>query len=165
MPWLGMDALCDVGNNHSKTYQPPKMNSPLGIPSSEASRRHPSTLIGLNTLQYLSRGLSHPGSWFPHRLWVRGPHKALVMSETFLSTWFPRRLESEDHTRRWFYPKLSFPHPSSWFHHRLGSEDHAIPWFYPKLSFLIQVVGFTIGLGPRTMQYLGSVQNLVFSSK
>ena len=32
-----------------------------------------------------------------------------------------------------------------------------------NLVFLIQVVGFPIGLSPRTMQCLGSVQNLVFS--
>ena len=31
-----------------------------------------------------------------------------------------------------------------------------------NLVFLIQVVGFPIDLSPRTMQYLGSVQNLVF---
>ena len=32
-----------------------------------------------------------------------------------------------------------------------------MPWFRPKPSFLIQVVGFPIGLGPRTIQDLGSV--------
>ena len=38
-----------------------------------------------------------------------------------------------------------------------------MPWFCPKPSFhYIQVVGFPIGLSPRTMQCLGSVQNLVF---
>ena len=31
-----------------------------------------------------------------------------------------------------------------------------------NLVFLIQVVGFPIGLSPRTMQCLGSIQNLVF---
>ena len=92
---------------------PTKMNSPLRLPSSGASRHHPSTFTGLNTLQYLSRGLSHPGSWFPHRL---------------------------------------------------ESKDHALPCFCPKLSFLIQVVGFPIGLSPRTMQCLGSIQNLVLIS-
>ena len=51
---------------------------------------------------------------------------------------------------------------SSWFPHRFESEDHAIPWFCPKLRFLLKVVGFPIGLSPRTMQYLGSVQNLDF---
>ena len=37
-------------------------------------------------------------------------------------------------------------------------------WFCLKPSFLIQVVGFPIGLSPRTMQYLGSVKNLIFIS-
>ena len=60
------------------------------------------------------------------------------------------------------YETESFSHPSSWFPHRFESEDHTIPWFCPKLSFLIQVVGFPIGLSPRTIQCLGSVQNLVF---
>ena len=46
---------------------------------------------------------------------------------------------------------------SSWFPYRFESEDHAIPWFCSKLRF------FPIGLSPRTMQYLGSVQNLDFS--
>ena len=31
-----------------------------------------------------------------------------------------------------------------------------------NLSFLFEVLGFSIGLSPRTMQYLGSVQNLGF---
>ena len=49
---------------------------------------------------------------------------------------------------------------SSWFPHRFKFEDHAIPWFCPKLRFSLKVVGFPIGLSLRTMQYLGSVQNL-----
>ena len=60
------------------------------------------------------------------------------------------------------YETQPFSHPSSWFPHKLESEDHAMPWFCPKPSFCIQVVGFPIGLSPRTMQCLGSVQNLVF---
>ena len=44
---------------------------------------------------------------------------------------------------------------SSWPFHRFES----------KTQFSFQVVGFPIGLSPRTIQYLGSVQNSVFSSK
>ena len=60
------------------------------------------------------------------------------------------------------YETQPFSPLSSWFPHRLESEDHAMPWFCPKPSFLLQVVGFPTGLSPRTMQCLGSVQNLVF---
>ena len=46
------------------------------------------------------------------------------------------------------------------------SEDYAGPWFCPKLVFFfLKVVGFPIGLSPRTMQDLGSVQNLYFFLK
>ena len=124
----------------------------------------------------------------------------MVLSKTQFShpsSWSPHRFESEDHTIPWFCPKLSFLiqvvgfpirlslrtiqypgsvqnsvlssktqfyHPSSWFPHRFESEDHTIHWFCPKLSFLIQVVRFPISLSPRTIQYLGSVQNSVLIS-
>ena len=48
---------------------------------------------------------------------------------------------------------------SSWFTHKFESEDHAIPWFIPKLR-IYKVVGFPIGLSPRTMQFFDSIQNL-----
>ena len=38
-----------------------------------------------------------------------------------------------------------------------------MPWFCPKPSFVVQVVGFPIGLSPRTMQCLGSAPELSFS--
>ena len=38
------------------------------------------------------------------------------------------------------------------------------PFFFLNSWLHIQVVGFPIGLSPRTMQCLGSVQNLVFST-
>ena len=50
----------------------------------------------------------------------------------------------------------------TWFPHRLRSEDHTRPWFCPKLVIIkIFVLGFPIGLGPRTIQGLGSVQNFM----
>ena len=75
-----------------------------------------------------------------------------------LCTWFPHRLESEDHARPWFCPKLFVFLLCTWFPHRLESEDHASPRFCPKLMFF-SVLGFPIGLSPRTMQVLGFVQN------
>ena len=57
-----------------------------------------------------------------------------------LGSWFPHRLESEDHARPWFCPKLVVSFLSIWFPHRLESEDHARPWFCPKLViFLLEV--------------------------
>ena len=49
---------------------------------------------------------------------------------------------------------------SSQFPHRFESEDHARPWFCLALSFFLEVASFPIGLSPRTMQDLGSVQCL-----
>ena len=50
----------------------------------------------------------------------------------------------------------------TWFPHRLESEDHARPWFCPTLViFIFFILGFPIGLSLRTMQGLGSVQNLM----
>ena len=50
----------------------------------------------------------------------------------------------------------------TWFPHRLESEDHARPWFCPELVIIkIFVLGFPIGLSPRTIQGLGSAQNLM----
>ena len=44
----------------------------------------------------------------------------------------------------------------TWFPHRLESEDHTRPWFCPKLVIIkIFVLGFPIGLSPRTIQGLG----------
>ena len=51
---------------------------------------------------------------------------------SLLGSWFPHRLEFEDHARPWFCPKLVYFLLSSWFPHRLESEDHARPWFCPK---------------------------------
>ena len=44
-----------------------------------------------------------------------------------------------------------FHHPSSGRPNRLESEDFATPWFCPKPSFVTHVVGFPIGLSPRTI--------------
>ena len=62
-----------------------------------------------------------------------------------LSTWFPHRLESEDHARPWFCPKLMIFLLSTWFPHRLESEDHARPWFYPKLMIFLCIYLFFEG--------------------
>ena len=85
-----------------------------------------------------------------------------LVSRFPLSSWFPHRFESEDQAIPWFCPKLRFL-SSNWFPHRFESEDHAILWFCPILRIFFQVVGFPIGLSPRTIQYLGSVQNLDIS--
>ena len=93
------------------------------------------TTQGLGSVQNL---------WFILRLLVspqtlvRGPYNTLVLSKTFgffLGSWFPHWPKSEDHTR---------------------------PQFSPKPLVFSQVVGFPIGLSPRTIQCLGSVQNLWF---
>ena len=99
-----------------------KMNSSPRLLNSSVFQHLLNTPIGINLLQYLSRGLSNL--------------ELLLSSQP--------------------YKTRSFSHLSSWLPHRLESEDHAIPWFCPKPSFLIQVVGFPIGLSPRTMQCLGS---------
>ena len=60
------------------------------------------------------------------------------------------------------YEIQTFSYPSSWFPHWLGLEDHARPWFCPELVIInIFVLGFPIGLSPRTIQGLGSVQNFM----
>ena len=132
------------------------MNSPLRLLNAGAFHHLPYTFVGLNLLRYLSRGLSslaflsssqsyvtqtfsHPSSWFPHRL-ESEDHAMLwfcpKLSFPHPGSWFPHWLGSEDHAMPWFCPKPSFPHPSSWFPHRLESENHAMPWFCPKPSFL-----------------------------
>ena len=95
------------------------------------------TPIDIDLLQHLSRGLNNL-----ELLLSSPPYKTQSFSHS--SSWFPHRLESEDHTMPWFCPKPSFPHPSSWFPHRLESEDHAMLWFCPKPSFL-----FALDLGFR----------------
>ena len=130
-------------------------------------------------------------SWFPHRFGSGDHARPWFCPKPIrfpFCTWFPHRLESEDHARSWFCPKLmmifyvlGFPIGLSprtmqglgsvqnlyfflctWFPHRLESVDHARPWFCPKLMMIFYVLGFPIGLSPRTMQGLGSVQNLYF---
>ena len=48
----------------------------------------------------------------------------------------------------------------SQFPHRFESEDHARPWFCLVFRFSLEVASFPIGLSPRTMQDLGSIQYL-----
>ena len=55
---------------------------------------------------------------------------------------------------------MRFTRHSIGFPHRLESEDHARPWFCPRLVRFFYVLGFPIGLSPWTMQGLGSVQDL-----
>ena len=63
-------------------------------------------------------------------------------------TWFPHRLESEDHTRPWFCPTLVIFIFCTWFPHRLESEDHARPRFCPWAPVLNQA-WVTSLLGPK----------------
>ena len=164
-------------------------------------------------------GLQNRVSTVSPSAWVRGPYNALVLSKTFVyspvvgfpidlslrtvqcpgsvqnfcffsSSWFPYRLESEDHTMPWFCPKplyfsqvAGFPvglrprsiqclgsvqnlyfFSGSWFPHRLESEEHTMPWLFPKPLLFSQVVGFPISLSPGTIQCFGSIQNLCFFS-
>uniref|UniRef100_A0A7N2L3M8 Uncharacterized protein n=1 Tax=Quercus lobata TaxID=97700 RepID=A0A7N2L3M8_QUELO len=57
-------------------------------------------------------------------------------------TWFPHRFESVDHARPWFCPKLLILISCTWFPHRFESVDHARPWFCPKLLILISCTWF-----------------------
>ena len=52
----------------------------------------------------------------------------------------------------------------SWFPHRLKSEYHAMPCFCIKSFVFSKVVGFPIGVSPRTIQWLGPVQDLCLFS-
>ena len=61
-----------------------------------------------------------------------------------LSSRFSHRLESEDHTRPWFCPKLVIFLLSTWFPHRLESEDHTRPWFCPKLVIFLLSSFFSV---------------------
>ena len=93
-------------------------------------------------------------TWFPHRLESEDHARPWFCPKLmlFLCTWFPHRLESEDHARPWFCPKLMI-FLCTWFSHRIESEDHARPWFYPKLFLFLFlfIFIFSIGLSPRTV--------------
>ena len=105
MPRLELDALCGVGSNHSKTYHPQKWTAPLGYRIVER----------LTIILALSLALTFYSIWaedFPIRV-VGFPiglsprtMQGLGSVQNFLSTWFPHRLESEDHTSPGFCPKL-----------------------------------------------------------
>ena len=103
------------------------MNSPPQLLNNGAFYHLLNTPIGTDFLQYLSRGLNNL--------------ELLLSSRP--------------------YKTQSFSYPSSWFPHWFGSEDHTRPWFCPKLVIIINffffVLGFPIGLSPRTIQGLGSV--------
>src|SRR6266702_4409149 len=134
------------------------MNSPCIRLNAGAFHHLPYTFIGLNLLWCLSRGrsdlaflssnpsyeiqtFSYPSIWFPH--WLESEDHTrpwfcpkLVIFIIFC-TCFPHRLESEDHTRPWFCPKLViFIIFCTWFPHRLESEDHTRPWFCPWAHML-----------------------------
>ena len=98
--WLGWqrNARGGVGSSPPRTYNP-RMNSLYRLPSRKAFHHLPNNLHSFNLLWYLIRGLSNL--------------EFLVLSKTqfsHLSSWFPHRFESEDHTIPWFCPKLSFWH-------------------------------------------------------
>ena len=79
---------------------------------------------------------------------------ALVLSKTckisLFCTWFPHRLESVDHARPWFCPKLVRFLFCTWFPHRLESEDHARPWFCPKLKIFLMYLFYFSTISPFT---------------
>ena len=144
MPRLELDALCGVGSNHSRTYHPQKWTAPLGYRIVERlalilALLLVSTFCSIWAEDFPVRVVGFPLGLSPRTM------QGLGYVQNFLSTWFPHRLESEDHARPWFCPKLFFG--STWFPHRLESEDHARPWFCPKLFFFF----FGIGLSPRTI--------------
>ena len=93
--------------------------------------------------------------------WVRGPYKALELSNTcnfYFYTWFPHRLESEDHARPRFCPTLVIFIFYTWFPHRLESEDHARPWLCPWALVLNQAWAANL-LGPKIRGYFRSLRS------
>ena len=80
----------------------------------------------------------------------------------FLGSWFPHKLVSVDHTMPWFCQKPQFFLMwlvSPWAGDR-GPYNTLV--LSKTFSFFSQVVDFSIGLSPRTIQCLGSVENLCF---
>ena len=136
-----------------------QMNSPLRLLNTGAFNHRPYTFVGLNLLWCLSRGWSNLTFYQVAHLTKFKPFLIQVVG-------FSHRLESEDHTRPWFCPKLviifffvlGFP---------IGLSPRTIQGLgsVQNLYFFSQLVGFPISLSPRTVQGLGSVQNLYFSSK
>ena len=101
----------------------------------------PRTMQYLNSVQNLEFSLS---SWFPHRLESEDHTIPWFCPKLriLLSSWFPHRFEFENHTIPWFCPKLRIL-LSSWFPHRFESEDYTIPWFYPKLRIFFKFGGIS----------------------
>ena len=109
MPRLELDAICGVGSNHSKTYHPQKWTAPLGYRIVER----------LAIILALSLVLTFYSIWaedFPIRVvgfpiglsprTMQGLGSVQNLWFFLFCTWFPHRLESEDHARPRFCPKV-----------------------------------------------------------
>ena len=140
------------------------MNSPSRLLNSGVFHHLLKTPIGINLLQFLSRGLSNLElllSSQPHKNSIFSSSKKLVTQVIgFPIGLSPRTMQCLGSVQNpvFLIQVVGFPIGLSLRTMQcLGSVQNPV--------FLIQVVGFPIGLSPRTLQYLSSVQNPVFLSK
>ena len=164
MPRLELDALCDVGSNHLKTYHPQKWTAPLGYRIVERLAIILALLLALTFYNIWAEDHPIRVVGFPIGLSPRtmqGLGSVQNLWDFFFVLGFPIGLSPRTMQGLGSVQNLWFFLFCTWFPHRLESEDHARSWLCPKLViFSFFVLGFPTGLSPRTMQGLGSVQNL-----
>ena len=140
------------------------MNCPPMLLNSGVFLHLLNTPIGINLLQFLSRGLSNL-----ELLLSSQPYKnSIFFSSKKLAAQvvgFPIGLSLRTMQCLDSVQNLVFLIQVVGFPIGLSPRTMQCHGSVQNLVFQIQVVGFPIGLSPRTMQCLGSVQNSVFSPK